>query len=351
MTLVIGTDEAGYGPNLGPLLVAGTVWQVDAAAEDAEAHLAEAISDAITEANSQAAGPREPPLVWGDSKQVYSAGGGRGGLVRSALAAVAMTVGSVPDSWRALAAAIGPIGPSALDTSPEWQTLDELSTGEAPHRALAAADAAAAAERLARRGVRLVAIGCRGVYAGQFNARLSSGSNKSDILSRETLGLAADLVAHHAVSGQPVRVWCDRHGGRKRYAGVIFDAFGSQAEPLEETPRRSTYRLTTGGLFGSIPRESMPEAMTPPFERTGPTDTELEFVVRGESRPPVAVASLVAKLVRELAMEQFNRFWQARQPALTPTAGYPQDALRWRQEAAATLEAAGVAASQLWRMA
>ena len=29
MTLVIGTDEAGYGPNLGPLVVAATAWRVD----------------------------------------------------------------------------------------------------------------------------------------------------------------------------------------------------------------------------------------------------------------------------------------------------------------------------------
>ena len=33
VTLVIGTDEAGYGPNLGPLVVAATAWQLAAAPE------------------------------------------------------------------------------------------------------------------------------------------------------------------------------------------------------------------------------------------------------------------------------------------------------------------------------
>ena len=28
MTYLIGTDEAGYGPNLGPLVISATVWQV-----------------------------------------------------------------------------------------------------------------------------------------------------------------------------------------------------------------------------------------------------------------------------------------------------------------------------------
>ena len=29
MTLVIGIDEAGYGPNLGPLVIGGSSWQID----------------------------------------------------------------------------------------------------------------------------------------------------------------------------------------------------------------------------------------------------------------------------------------------------------------------------------
>ena len=46
MTLVIGTDEAGYGPNLGPLVVAATVWDVAAAPDDADAALAAALESA-----------------------------------------------------------------------------------------------------------------------------------------------------------------------------------------------------------------------------------------------------------------------------------------------------------------
>ena len=29
MTLVIGIDEAGYGPNLGPLVIGSSSWQID----------------------------------------------------------------------------------------------------------------------------------------------------------------------------------------------------------------------------------------------------------------------------------------------------------------------------------
>ena len=39
MTLVIGTDEAGYGPNLGPLVIGATAWRVAAGPGAAEGSL------------------------------------------------------------------------------------------------------------------------------------------------------------------------------------------------------------------------------------------------------------------------------------------------------------------------
>jgi hypothetical protein len=48
---------------------------------------------------------------------------------------------------------------------------------------------------------------------------------------------------------------------------------------------------------------------------------------------PVALASMTAKLVRELAMARFNRYWCLRMPELKPTAGYTLDARRWLEEA------------------
>ena len=46
MTLVIGTDEAGYGPNLGPLVVAATLWDVAGTPPEIEAILAAAAARA-----------------------------------------------------------------------------------------------------------------------------------------------------------------------------------------------------------------------------------------------------------------------------------------------------------------
>lgn len=329
MTLVIGTDEAGYGPNLGPLVIAATAWQVDAAVDRAELQLEEAVGNALASVAS-----REPAVVWRDSKEVYRGGAGRAQLLHSALTAVVIAHGAVPGVWRDLAAALGEIGPVAGNVSPEWQGLPPTPLLEGPHAEAAARDAEQLATRLAAQGVRLQAIRCRCVYPGSFNELIDRGLNKSDILSRETLTLAAGLATELGTADAPTLIWCDRHGGRKRYAGVIAAAFGAQAEPLEETPRRSAYRLgSSGGLF------------------SGPTATEtlLEFCVQGERRPPVAVASLTAKSLRELAMEQFNHFWCEQQPGLAPTAGYPVDATRWWEQAAPARQRLSVARAQIWR--
>ena len=40
VALLLGTDEAGYGPNLGPLVVAGTAWRIDAPPDEAEGAIA-----------------------------------------------------------------------------------------------------------------------------------------------------------------------------------------------------------------------------------------------------------------------------------------------------------------------
>ena len=177
-------------------------------------------------------------------------------------------------------------------------------------------------------GVRLVAIRCRCVYPGRFNERLARGLNKSDILSETTLAVASTLAK---TTEQPSLIWCDRHGGRKKYAGVVTEAFdGAVVQPLEETAVRSVYRIVPAGSAADAWRR-------------------IEFTVGGESRTPVAIASMTAKYVRERAMECFNRYWSSRQPGLRPTAGYPLDANRWRSDAAAAIAAAGIDASILWR--
>jgi len=54
---------------------------------------------------------------------------------------------------------------------------------------------------------------------------------------------------------------------------------------------------------------------------------------------PVALASTFAKYVRELAMARLNRYFNALDPELKPTAGYTTDARRWLADAEGLLSA------------
>ena len=355
MTLVIGTDEAGYGPNLGPLVVAATAWRVAADAADAERVLATAVAEALAD--------HEGPL-WADSKRIYRGGDGFAALERGALVALTLAGGGLPRSWPELAVAL--VGDR--DPEPTPPETARLASTALP----ADADAGACLELTARLGPRLtagaatlVAVRCRVIQPAAFNALLDAGLNKSDILSHTTLQLAADLAARgktppgpsstwptgeqaevphgrqsphlaaadvfqslpDAGGGEPTLVWCDRHGGRRRYAPLLARHF---AEPLvrvvEETASHSAYELPAAAC-------------------------RVEFDVGGESRTPVAVASMTAKYVRELAMRAFNAHWSALDATLAPTAGYPVDAARWRRQATPTVTAAGIPWDAVWRRA
>jgi hypothetical protein len=76
---------------------------------------------------------------------------------------------------------------------------------------------------------------------------------------------------------------------------------------------------------------------------------EVSFEVRAESYLPAALASMASKYLRELAMAALNAFWSARVPGLRRTAGYPQDASRFKSDIAAAQAELGIDDRMLWR--
>ncbi len=325
MTLLIGTDEAGYGPNLGPLVVAGSAWRLPDAdkAADRLARMAAEIG--------AAAGSRQPP--WADSKQLYKPGGGLGAIERGVLAALASTAlassaqqasAGIPSDGAALSERLGIDNPVA--TAPaEWPRFMAMAIPVAASAASLKALANSVATILPSQGIQLVAVACRLLHPTAFNALLDSGLNKSDILSKTTLELAADLRA--LAPGEPAMVWCDRHGGRKSYAALVGRHFAAPlVRTLVETAAASAYEIPAA-------------------------EVRIEFTVGGEARVPVALASMTAKYVRELAMAAFNAHWTTLEPGLRPTAGYPVDARRWREAAAAILARSAIPPDTLWRRA
>lgn len=333
MWLLIGADEAGYGPNLGPLVVAVSVWRGSEAA--ARPDLYELLGTAVT--NDPRASPTadERPLAIGDSKQLYDSTTGLGLLEHGVLSA-----------WGASTA----VATQPLDSATTWRDfwgwLDpesqaELSTSlwyrdHAQRLPLAAEPAAlgASSQRFrtacAEASVELVGMRARGIFPQMFNGQVEKWGNKAELLSHVTLGLIRDTIAAETLPANvDVQVWvsCDKHGGRNRYAGILQHFFPDPlVEVRRETRAVSTYRW-----------------------RDGRRRVEVEFRRGGESALPVALASMTAKYLRELSMGAFNAYWQRMVPGIRPTAGYPTDARRFKQDIAVQQRALGIADELLWR--
>jgi ribonuclease HII len=328
--LVLGIDEAGYGPNLGPLCVAASVWRVidDLAPEQLYAHLEGLVS----------ATPAAGRLAIGDSKQLYRAADGLARLEGTVLGALC-TLDRLPNDWRGIWPVLDPQALPQIDELPWHDGYNERLPCSLPSPqgdpdasqtpdARGSEEVALAALRLKaarQRGVHLVDLAASVLFPRRFNQELAAGANKADLLLEAVLGLVARVLAR--VPDLPAVVLCDRLGGRKRY--------------LPQVQRQLSERVVC------VQREDDAVSQYAAWESGRPVS--LRFQVDGEQFLPVALASMTAKYLRELAMRPFNAFWQRHLPGLAPTAGYPVDARRFLTQIEPRLAQLDIPLDALWR--
>ena len=312
MGVWIGTDEAGFGPNLGPLVIGLTRWE--GPVDD--------LREGLAEVASEAAVPAKLRLT--DSKAIHKPAAVRGGdgnasdaLAASELAIAARgllaAAGINATTLRDLVVALDPEHADALAGVPWLVEAAPVPCPDDPRIGRFAAGVRAAGLTLQVRA--------DVIPAAAYNALLDRVGSKGQLLSRRTLRLLRSVWT----PGDAATIVCDKHGGRDKYTPLLqefaFDIaaadapsdslFGPAIETLEEGRLRSRYRIAGDG-----------------------TATAITFEQKAESHLPVACASIVAKWLRERAMDAFNAYWTARQPGLRPTRGYPNDAARWRDDLA-----------------
>lgn len=313
MPFLIGTDEAGYGPNLGPLTVTGTLWETPSTDTDLYKALAESIRQ-----KSKGEG-----IFVADSKKVYSSGSIKE-LETSVLSSVYGLTGKIPKTWNELAALVCSKEATKQFADQVWLSKREL---ELPLRA--------DTERIKQLGqsfleeceqanVRLVSLECVPVFPPRFNSEIVRLGNKATLLSAETLQIVSRMMNQ---TDDDLEIGCDKHGGRSKYGALIQQFLTDEFVMIgEESLQVSDYSF-----------------------RERARDVVVRFQAKGESFLPTALASMVSKYLREVFMKLWNEFWQLRIPDIKPTKGYPVDAKRFKSEIAAVQAELGIKDSSIWR--
>jgi hypothetical protein len=300
--LYLGTDEAGYGPNLGPLVVTASLWSAE--------EVASAEFDFYKQLRAAVIAEKHSSLIpIADSKQLYSSGSSLAMLECGLFAALGM-LKHFPISLTEFCHAVH----SEWHTVLPWQAKFEqrmpihLSV-EKSHHSLAQLQAACQTTNIGFLGVRAAL-----VQPETFNEQCAQLGNKATVLSTTALKLVRDWLLLYPT--ESMLMVCDKHGGRNRYAALLMSELLT-AEGVEHP-----FALTTviEGRDQSVYR----------WQNATGAKREIRFVAKGERFLPAAFASMTAKYLRELSMMAWNHFWQQHIPDLAPTAGYPLDAARFR---------------------
>ncbi len=317
MAWVVGIDEAGYGPNLGPFVMSSVTLQVPE--ELAGANLWRVLRRTVCRANHRKNGR----IVVDDSKAIYSAGGALAVLEKHLLPFALVdetSATTLEDYWLAHCN----LSRDGLGGEP-WhhpglvlplhQELQELRS--ARDRLLHA---------FQRNGIALGAIQSVVVFPQSFNRMVDRHDSKAAVPGWALTQLLAPVLTQ--TCGTTTRVFVDKLGGRNHYHQLLQEGFPEYlVMQRDESALRSCYRVLGGSM-----------------------DCEITFLPRADGTHfPTALASMASKYLREVLMHQFNQFWERQVPGLKPTAGYPGDAARFYQDIAPVRKRLGIADEMLWR--
>jgi ribonuclease HII len=349
---VIGTDEAGYGSFLGPLVISATLWRFDEI-DFAVFSKGEIDSNIFSRAieSADAAG-----ITIGDSKKLYHSGGSLVKLASAVLASVASFGVSIGTDSELFAAVAGmDVLPSMYsfpelslqkiiqqnDTSPASPQTESYSnnspnseTPSCPHVNTAASTNynATSTKPIAlpvlvspafSRGV-FLDVKSNVVFPIEYNKLLEKYGSKGELLSHLTFDLVMKILdVVPSDSDEAICVFCDKHGGRNYYTNLLIEYFPDKLPSvITQSNEYSIYQIDK---------------------------KQFRFKAKGESELPIALASMFSKLLRELAMNRFNSFWQSHIKNIKPTAGYPVDAKRFLNDIKEKLEYLQINMNEIWR--
>ena len=307
-TWVVGMDEAGYGPNLGPFVMAGVMakWK-------GEGDWVEAFKTLSRSAKKK---PDSKPLV-DDSKKAY-AKEGLEGLEKTV--ALFFNTKETLGAWLNEKSVFGTTDLAQESWfKPEENTFLPGIDSDALHSMNSLNFAEAGFESFDCRFFILPSLA--------FNEVVEKEDNKGAVLSKGMINIFKHFESNFS-QNDSIYGYVDKHGGKNNYSATLQNI------------------LNKGLILAG--QEGISESN---YKSLG-ADQNWNFKILPKADvnyPMVGLASMLAKWMRERLMKQFNAYWAEQVPGIVPTAGYPGDAPRFYElikEKAATL---GLSKEKVWR--
>ncbi|MBC8309714.1 MAG: hypothetical protein ISR75_05040 [Phycisphaerales bacterium] len=310
MLVYAGIDEAGYGPMFGPLCVGASVLvleQYDPA--DGEPDVWSMLKHCICKTRRDA----KKKIAVNDSKKLKSGSTKKGlqHLERGVLSFFATMGQQFSDDEQLFNAA-------NCKVSDELWCNTKTPLPYSNDKQSLKIDSSLLRRGLAKENIRCALLRCISVDAEKYNERTEHSSKAALNFSLAMQHVAA--ITKQWANEHP-RIMIDRHGGRIQYRNDLQLCWPhAQIQVLAETQELSRYRLDIEGSLCTITFASKSD----------------------ERHMPVALASMIAKYVRELMMVRFNKYFADQLPELKPTAGYTQDGRRFLKEIEPILSKKGI---------
>lgn len=297
MACLVGIDEAGFGPLLGPLVVSSSAFSIPD--NLLSKNLWQLLKKSTAVKRSHLAGR----LLIADSKKAYTPSLGIGHLTRTVLACLHCQ-NKEPQKLSDLLSILCPEYLDHIASYPWYSNAADYPLSYNKTDVKIAAHVFA--NDLSANNMKLLSLKSCCLDVEQYNDMVAAVKNKSICLFSITSRLIQS--AWDCCDDKLLHVIIDRQGGRSHYRRnlqLMFDSFDLAI--LKETNTTSSYELSKNNRKMII-----------------------HFVVAADSKfLPASLASMVSKFLRELMVDNINRYFTSFNPALKPTAGYWTDGLRF----------------------